>query len=211
MIDVLLQGAMTVNSPEPTSPINTTATPSAANRLRNGLVALVAIALSVALFFGLRTESGAATLASMAETAMPLDMAFANHKPTLVEFYADWCTTCQSMAPDLKALKEDYGDRVNFVMLNVDNTKWLPEVLTYRVDGIPHFVFMDAEGGAIASAIGLQPRPILAANLEALATAQPLPYLANWGRVSEFQAQAKPTPSADDPRSHGSQVVTPQT
>ncbi|MEO1467086.1 MAG: thiol:disulfide interchange protein, partial [Cyanobacteria bacterium J06633_1] len=59
-------------------------------------------------------------------------------------------------AGDLAQLKESYGDRVNFVMLNVDNTKWLPEMLRYRVDGIPHFLFMDVQGEAIAEAIGEQ-------------------------------------------------------
>jgi hypothetical protein len=45
------------------------------------------------------------------------------------------------MAPDVGVLKKQYGESVNFVMLNIDNTKWLPEILNYRVDGIPHFVF----------------------------------------------------------------------
>ena len=49
------------------------------------------------------------------------------------------------MAPDIQQLKDSYAGRVNFVMLNVDNTKWLPEMLNYRVDGIPHFEFLAAD------------------------------------------------------------------
>jgi len=41
-------------------------------------------------------------------------------------------------------LKQQYPDSVK--MLNVDNTKWLPEILKYRVDGIPLFVFLNKEG-----------------------------------------------------------------
>ena len=72
------------------------------------------------------------------------------------------------MAPDIAALEGQYGDKVNFVMLNVDNTKWLPEMLKYRVDGIPHFVFLGKQGESQAEAIGDQPRTIMANNLEAV-------------------------------------------
>jgi len=54
----------------------------------------------------------------------------ANGKPTLIEFYANWCS--QAMAPIWLTAK--YPDSVNFVMLNVDNTKWLPEILKYLVE-----------------------------------------------------------------------------
>ena len=112
------------------------------------------------------------------------------------------------MAPDLEALKQEHGDRVNFVMLNVDNSKWLPEVLSYRVDGIPHFVFLGQDGSAIAQSIGEQPRTIMQANLVALAAGDPLPYAKASGQTSAFSAPVKPQATAgSDPRSHGSQVV----
>jgi thiol-disulfide isomerase/thioredoxin len=179
----------------------------ASNNLRNILIAICAIALSVAIFLGLQTETGSASLETQAKQAISLDVAVANGKPTLTEFYADWCTTCQAMAKDLAQVKQKYGNSVNFVMLNVDNTKWLPEVMRYRVDGIPHFVFLDNQGSAIAQTIGEQPLPILEANLDALIVKNPLPYAYATGQVSEFQAKVTSTKSSqDDPRSHGSQV-----
>ncbi|HEY9599472.1 MAG TPA: thioredoxin domain-containing protein, partial [Cyanophyceae cyanobacterium] len=124
-----------------------------------------------------------------------------------MEFYANWCTSCQAMAKDLSELKQQYADSVNFVMLNVDNSKWLPEILKYRVDGIPHFVFLGQDGNAIAQAIGEQPRPVLAANLNALIAALPLPYIQANGKISAFDAPVSTTGTAqDDPRSHGTQV-----
>lgn len=192
------------------SPQPETTEGSLGKRVRNLLVALVAIALSTTVFLATQTQTATASLASLAESATPLDIAVTNSKPSLVEFYANWCTSCQAMAGDMAELKDEYGDRVNFVMLNVDNSKWLPEVLQYRVDGIPHFVFMDAEGGAIASTIGEQPKAVLAANLDALATEAPLPYLQSRGRMSEMNAPLQSQSSPDDPRSHGSQVVQPK-
>ena len=176
--------------------------PQSGSKLRNGLIAVVAVVLSVALFFGINNPSGTKTLAALAENSTPLAVAQQNGKPTLMEFYADWCTTCQAMAGDLSELKQEYGDRLNFVMLNVDSAKWLPELTDYRVDGIPHFVFMDNQGTALASVIGEQPRTIMAANLDALAQGQALPNVGSKGETSAIDAAA--TPAVDDnPRSHG--------
>ncbi len=186
------------SSPKPAS--------SLVNRFRNFLVVLVAVVLVASVFVGTQTATGSESLTSLAQSATSYEVATTNEKPSLVEFYANWCTSCQAMADDMAQLRTEYGDRVNFVMLNVDNSKWLPEMLKYRVDGIPHFLFMDAEGMAIASAIGEQPKTILSDNLIALSQGETLPHQRLSGRQSEVE-DAMFSPSSDDPRSHGAQVV----
>ena len=183
-----------MNEPQIESNIN--------NSVRNLVVAIAAVILSVALFVGLKSETSPLSLEAQVKQSTPLDVAFSNNKPTLTEFYADWCTSCQAMAGDLGEIKSNYGDRVNFVMLNVDNTKWLPEMLRYRVDGIPHFVFMDSQGNAIAESIGEQPKGILEADLEALIANNPIPYANKTGQVSSFEPKVRVTDNSD-PRNHG--------
>ncbi|MBV9385896.1 MAG: thioredoxin fold domain-containing protein [Chroococcidiopsidaceae cyanobacterium CP_BM_ER_R8_30] len=177
-------------------------------RFRNLLIVLVATVLSAALFLGFQAQNHSVSLTSLDEESVPLEVAFGNGKPTLIEFYANWCTVCQAMAPDMAQLKQQHGDSVNFVMLNVDNTKWLPEMLKYRVDGIPHFVFLNSKAEAISQTVGGQPRAVMASNLEALVAGSPLPYAQGRGEVSKLSASVTPTKSEPDaPRSHGSQVV----
>ena len=195
---------MNVNSSHSTEPA-APASPMAA-RIRNFLIVLAAIILSISVFVGVRAEATSTSLPQLAEDSTAFDVALTNGKPTLLEFYANWCTTCQAMAPDLSAIKQEYGDQLNFVMLNVDNTKWLPEILKYRVDGIPHFVFFNKKAEAIAQTIGEVPRNIMEANLDALIAENAIPYAQASGQVSAFNAAVKPDkPSLTDPRSHSSQ------
>ena len=188
--------------------VNSSESGGLGQRLRNFVVVTVAIVLSVAVVLGIQTRTPSASLSDMAEAALPLDQALTNGKPTLVEFYANWCTSCQAMAGDLQQLKNEYQQDVNFVMLNVDNTKWLPEMLHYRVDGIPHFAFLDQAGDDAGSAIGEVPRAVLAENLTALVAGENLPYAQAAGQSSDVETALEPSSgSAADPRSHGAQVA----
>jgi thiol-disulfide isomerase/thioredoxin len=203
-----MTGNSSNSAPAASTSANESTQATTATRLRNFVVALVAIALTVSIFLGFKTETAPGMLSAMAEESVPLEIAMSNGKPTLMEFYANWCTSCQAMAADLQALKQQYGDRLNFVMLNVDNNKWLPEVLRYRVDGIPHFVFLDDKGTNIAEAIGEQPRSVMEANLVALTESTSLPYAQTTGQTSAFSAPIAPEKaSKTDPRSHSSQVA----
>ncbi|MEN9226986.1 MAG: thioredoxin domain-containing protein [Thermostichus sp. HHBFW_bins_43] len=173
-----------------------------AKRLRNGLIALAAVILATGLFFANQSRNATTRLEVLAQQAVPLEEAQANFKPSLVEFYADWCTSCRAMAPLLAGLKEEFADRVNFVMLNVDNPKWLPELSRYRVNGIPHFLFLDRQGESLGAVIGEQPESVLRANLLALAAGDPLT-LTGSGPVSGLERGTPILLDQPDPRSHG--------
>lgn len=179
-------------------------TEATSRRLRNGLIALAAVILAVGLFLGNYTRAQSTNLETLADQSLPLEVALNNPKPTLVEFYADWCTTCRLMAPMMAELEQDLSGQINFVMLNVDNPKWLPELDQYQVNGIPHFVFMDAQGQAQAMAVGEQPESIMRSNLIALQQGEDL-QSATSGQTSPFSApvQEKDAPDQPGPRSHG--------
>jgi thiol-disulfide isomerase/thioredoxin len=181
---------------------SSTPEPNRPDRLRNALIALAAIALTIALFFGIRTQNTSTSLEAVAQAATPIDSALANNKPTVLEFYADWCTSCQSMAADNLALQKQYGDRVNFAMINVDNNKWLPEITKYRVDGIPRFIFMGGDNKAIGDAVGVMPHSVMAVNIEAMISNQPLPNNSvTSDQISPFNSP-HPTDTTN-PRDHG--------
>ena len=169
-------------------------------KLRNGAIAIAAIVLGLGLVFASQFQGEQVSLESLAQQAVPLEVAQTNGKPTLIEFYADWCTSCRQMAPTIGELEDTFAGDINFVMLNVDNTKWLPELTSYRVNGIPHFEFLDEGGQSLGTAIGEQPKVILAKNLTALRDRLPLTAASSSGQVSNFEA---PIGDSTQPRSHG--------
>ena len=184
-------------------------TASSGNKLQNIIVAIVAVLLAVALFFGQRLQQGNNSLTAQAQAATPIEAALASGRPTLMEFYADWCGSCKAMAPNLAKIKQDYSSKVEFSMLNVDNTKWLPEIEKYRVDGIPHFVFFNQQGQTLGEVIGEQPESVMRSTLDEILADRIKPDNAKIeqreGLTSPMTAEsatAKPT----DPRSHSSQT-----
>jgi len=175
--------------------------------IRNALVAGVAMVLTVVLALAVQVNRQQVSLGALAAQSTDWEVAQTNGQPTLLEFYADWCGSCRAMAPMLAEVKALYGERVNFVMLNVDNPRWLPELDTYKVNGIPHFVFLDADNQRVAEAVGELPRAVLVASLEALVTGGSLDTTKTLqgtttvlGRTSALPPTlAKPV----QPRSHG--------
>lgn len=49
-----------------------------------------------------------------------------NHKGyALVDFWATWCPPCRMMAPVLESAKQQLGDKINFVKVDVDEQQQL--------------------------------------------------------------------------------------
>ncbi|DBB10191.1 hypothetical protein WJX82_001148 [Trebouxia sp. C0006] len=143
---------------------------------RRGLLAGSAVLLGAGGFLATRSGKGAPSFASLEKGSIDLDTALANGKPTIIEFYAAWCGICRELLPVSAQVQSSFKNSVNFVALNIDNTKWTDEVSQYRVRGVPHFVFLDRHGKQQAAAVGRVPRQMLEDNVRALAAGAKMPF-----------------------------------
>jgi thioredoxin 1 len=59
----------------------------------------------------------------------------ASETPTLVDFSAEWCGPCKMLAPVLKQLKQEMGENLRIVKIDVDKNPAL--AATHRIQGVP--------------------------------------------------------------------------
>lgn len=55
--------------------------------------------------------------------------------PVLVDFSAEWCGPCKMMAPILKQVKDQLGNRVRILKIDVDRNQEL--AMKYQVRNVP--------------------------------------------------------------------------
>ena len=188
-------------SPE-SSPLGTT---------QRWVLVLVAVALALGLVMlrgGIQSES---PMEQLARRSLDPQTALSNGRPTLIEFYADWCQVCREMAPAMLELEQGSRERLDVVLVNVDNPRWQDLVDRYDVNGIPQLNLFNAEGEPRGRSLGLRSSEELQILSTALLENQPLPALPGVGSISRL-----PDPSSADstlagvssqptagPRSHG--------
>lgn len=73
--------------------------------------------------------------------------------PALVDFWAEWCAPCKSIAPAIEELAVEYQNKIKIGKLNIDES---PKTATqYGVRGIPTLLLFK-EGKVVQQMVGVK-------------------------------------------------------
>lgn len=67
-------------------------------------------------------------------------------RPRILDFFASWCNPCQKMKPYIDDAKKRYGDKIEFVAVDIDDPKNAALVSKYSVNTVPQVFFLDTSG-----------------------------------------------------------------
>ena len=56
-------------------------------------------------------------------------------KPVLIDFYADWCGPCKTLAPMIKQVKDTVGSKAQVLKIDLDRNQELANAL--NIQGVP--------------------------------------------------------------------------
>jgi len=177
--------------------------PSLLGPVQRAVLVIAALALAIGLTLARGGLQSASPLDQLARRSLEPDTALSNGRPTVIEFYADWCQVCREMAPAMLQLEQAQANRLDVVMVNVDNPRWQDLVDRYDVNGIPQLNLFNAEGQAIGRSVGLRREEELEQLAEALLRGEPLPQLRGVGGSSLRTTSSVSAGPGAGPRSHG--------
>lgn len=61
-----------------------------------------------------------------------------SEKPILVDFFATWCGPCKMLSPILKEVKEQLGEQISIIKIDVDKNQQI--AAQYQVRGVPTMI-----------------------------------------------------------------------
>ncbi len=58
-----------------------------------------------------------------------------DEKPVLVDFFAEWCGPCKTMAPELKKFADTHKEKVRVLKVDIDKNRATAE--QFNIQGVP--------------------------------------------------------------------------
>jgi thioredoxin 1 len=83
--------------------------------------------------------------------------------PTLVDFWAPWCTPCKMMGPVLEEASQEWEGKIKVCKLNVDEV--MSVARNYEIQSIPTMILFE-NGQPVKRIVGARPKGALMGEFE---------------------------------------------
>ncbi|HLP85806.1 MAG TPA: thioredoxin [Phycisphaerales bacterium] len=87
----------------------------------------------------------------------------ASDKPVMVDFWAEWCQPCRTLAPTIDALATEYDGKAKVGKVNIDHNHGTGA--KYQISSIPTVLIFKG-GTVVKKFVGFQKKEVLVAALE---------------------------------------------
>jgi len=86
-------------------------------------------------------------------------------KPTLVDFWAEWCRPCKMLAPTIEELANEYAGRLKVGKVDTDSSR--QAAMKFGISAIPTLILFK-DGKLVKKMVGLQSKKDLKAAIDSL-------------------------------------------
>ena len=84
-------------------------------------------------------------------------------KPTLVDFWAEWCGPCKMIAPSVEKISEEYSDKLKVGKLDVDSNPNISS--TFGIRSIPTLLIFK-NGSPVDQIVGAVSKEVISAKVD---------------------------------------------
>lgn len=72
--------------------------------------------------------------------------------PIIIDFYADWCGPCKSMANTLEQVSEKLGDKINIIKVDIEDS---PDISSeFEIRSIPTLILINSDKEIVEQVTG---------------------------------------------------------
>jgi len=86
-----------------------------------------------------------------------------SERPILIDFHATWCGPCKMLSPIIQEIKEDFGDKIRVIKIDVDKNPELSKKL--EIMSMPTMMIFK-NGKNLWRTVGVQTKSAIALKIE---------------------------------------------
>lgn len=95
------------------------------------------------------------------------ESAISGDKPSIVDFWAGFCSPCKVLSPILEEISDEFEDKINIIKVSMDDPKTVGIYKKYEVKALPTIIFIK-NGEVVQKIVGLTTKKVIVELVEGI-------------------------------------------